>query len=51
MIINAPIRWNIVKSSPKEKMAETIGVNERITLAFPISRYVRHLYQRKRLTP
>ena len=54
MIINVPIRWNIVNSSPsriKEKKAETIGVNERITLAFPISRYVRLLYQRNRLKP
>ena len=54
MIINVPIRWNIVNLSPRminEKKAETMGVNERIILAFPISRYVRLLYQRNKLTP
>ena len=47
IMINVPIRWNIVNTSPRiinENKAETIGVNERTTLAFPISIYVFRIY-------
>ncbi len=49
-----PIKWNIVKVSPKkmkEKNDEIIGVNEITILAFPISINVSVLYQAYKASP
>lgn len=49
-----PIKWAIVKSSPRSivaKIAEVIGVGEKTTVALDTSRYDNVLYQHSKPEP